>query len=142
MLRPQPWLMCIGRCLLATGIWVLLGAQVFAEPQPGDVKLVLTKAEKSITKGAADVLIVNDTGLVLPVDFGATQVTVPIGKELAIKVERGLDPLTITEYHWGIRGKPGKTTMGWIPAKATTYASRLGVRGAPKKHTVKKPGGR
>ena len=135
----QGWLNQAGRCVLAAGVWLAMSAVAVAQ-QPGDVKVVVAKAEKSITKGASDVLLVNDTKFALPVELGSKVISVPIGKELALKVERGLDPLSITEYRWGIRGKPGKTTMGWIPWKTTPYASRLGVRGMPKKHSVKAPG--
>ena len=127
-----------GRLALAAGIWMALSSVVLAQ-QPGDIKVVVAKAEKSITKGASDVLLVNNTKLPIPVELGSKTISLPIGQELALKVDRGLDPLSITEYRWGIRGKPGKSTMGWIPRKTTTYVSRLGVRGAPKKHSITRP---
>jgi hypothetical protein len=127
-----------GSSLALAACFLLAQSSAFAE-QPNDVKVIVKKGEKSPTVGAADVLIVNDTGAVLPVELGETKVNVPIGKELPLKVERGLDPLSITEYRWGIRGKAPKTTMGWIPRKIMKYDSRLGVKGGPKKHKVTRP---
>lgn len=131
------WLSRVGGWALATCIWAMPGVVASAE-QEGDVKVVITKAEKSPTKAAADLLLVNDTGVVLKVELGTVPMTIPIGQELALKVERGVDPLSVTEYRWGFRGKPGKTTLGWIPWRRTRYDSRLGLRGMPKKHSVKK----
>lgn len=127
-----------GSGLVLAACCLLVQSVAFAE-QPNDVKVIVKKGEKSPTVGAADVLIVNDTGAVLPVEIGETKVNIPIGKELPLKVERGLDPMSITEYRWGIRGKAPKTTMGWIPRKVTPHGSRLGLKGGPKKHKVTRP---
>lgn len=118
---------------------VLMAARPATAQEMGDTKVTVTGVEKASSNSTADVIVSNQTGVVLPLEADSVRMSVPIAADQPLRLKKGVKEVTISEYRWSILGSGAKTTMGWLIRKRPTKIdARLGLRGRPAKYAVTK----
>ena len=128
-LRARHW-------LLTLFIGATLANPAFAAPQVGDSRLTVTGVVQGNRKSTADVLIINKTGVLLPMEADSVSVPVPIGMGMPLQLKPGVKHVKVTEYRWSSRGK---NPDGWVVRNIKTIDVGLGLRGTPAKYIVERP---